>query len=529
MRTLLLISLLLGLVFCDVQAAKPTDAARIKMYYGLAEGHYLSGNQPAANKSLREILRLDPNHAGALELQARILLEKDRDPARPAQAQVTLRAIEASLAADNDSNLREKANLRLARAKLLARSGDAEAAIRELQSLTSQQPDHLEATLTLVALYSAANRWQSVEQLIPALTEQPALADLALYLEGRTAYARGRIGRARAKFEAALETQPDRANRLSPSLYFYRSQCLDALNRPAEARADLLKAFDADFRPESTGEALTAARALLRHREPTRAITLLQALTLNQLTTSTEAWNLLGRAHRLENATALALSAFNESLRIQPDQAPTLALRAGLLRQIGDLDGALADYEKAHDLDPRNPALHYARGLTLLQLEQIPAAAAQLQAAARQLPQQSEITLLAALLQFTTDQRPEARQSLHHYFALQAAAGAGADAPATAHLLAYLLDIRPSAPAPSDFTRYCEGKLSRKALLDAAGSAPTPAAARQQIAAIAFFMAHSSPAQANPAAVRELLQIAAENGSPQQPEALCARWLLRLP
>ena len=527
MRTLLLISLLLGIVFCDVQAAKPSDAARIKMYYGLAEGHYLSGNYPAANKSLREILRLDPNHAGALELQARILLEKNRDPAQPAQAQVTLRAIEASLAADTDSDLREKANLRLARAKLLARSGDAEAAIRELQSLTSQQPDHLEATLTLVALYSAANRWQSVEQLIPALTEQPALADLALYLEGRTAYARGRIGRARAKFEAALETQPDRANRLSPSLYFYRSQCLDALNRPAEARADLQKAFDADFRPESTEEALTAARALLRHREPARAITLLEALTLNQLTTSTEAWNLLGRAHRLENATALALSAFNESLRIQPDQAPTLALRAGLLRQIGDLDGALADYEKAHQLDPHNPALHYARGLTLLQLEQIPAAAAQLQAAARQLPQQSEITLLAALLQFTTDQHPEARQSLQHYFAQQAAAGA--TAPATAHQLAYLLNLQPTTTAPSDFTRYCEGKLSRKALLDAAGSAPTPAAARQQIAAIAFFMAHSPLAQADPAAVRELLQIAAKHGSPQQPEALCARWLLRLP
>ena len=62
-----------------------------------------------------------------------------------------------------------------------------------------------------------------------------------------------------------------------------------------------------------------------------------------------------------------------------------------------------------------------------------------------------------------------------------------------------------------------------------AGSAPTPAAARQQIAAIAFFMAHSPLAQADPAAVRELLQIAAEHGSPQQPEALCARWLLRLP
>jgi predicted Zn-dependent protease len=497
------------------------------MYYGLAEGHFLTGNLTAAQKSLDEILRLDPDHLRALELQARILLQQNSDPAQSTRSQVTLRAIDASLAADTDSNLQEKSNLRLARARLLARSGDTEAAIRELQSLTSQQPNYLEATLTLVALYTAADRWQSVEQLIPALKQQPALEDVALYLEGRTAFARGRLGRARAKFEAALEAQPARANRLSPSLYFYRSQCLDALERHNEARADLLKAFDADFRPESTTEALTAARALLRHDEPARAITLLEALTLNQLTTSTEAWNLLGRAHRLEGATALALSAFNQSLRIQPAQAPTLALRAGLLRQIGDLHGALADYEKAHQLDPQNPALHYARGLTLLQLQQIPAAAAQLQAAARELPQQSEITLLTALLQFTTDQRPEARRSLQHYFAQQATADAEATAPATAHQLAYLLDLQPTAPAPSDFTRYCEGKLSRKALLDAAGSAPTPAAARQQIAAIAFFMAHSPLAQADPAAVRELLQIAADSGAPDQPEALCARWLLK--
>ena len=493
------------------------------MYYGLAEGHYLTGNLRSAQTSLNEILRLDPHYPPALELQARILCQQNTGTTNPARTQGTLRAIEETLAADADPAAPQTAALRIARARLLSRSGQTEDAIRELQSLTSQQPQHLEATLTLVALYSAANRWQSVEQLIPALAEQPALADLALYLEGRTAYARGRIGRARAKFEAALETQPDRANRLSPSLYFYRSQCLDALNRPAEARADLQKAFDADFRPESTTEAHTAARALLRHGEPARAITLLEALTLNQLTATPEAWNLLGRAHRLQGSIPLALSAFNESLRLQPAQATTLALRAGLLRQINDLHGALADYEKAHQLDPENPVLHYARGLTLLQIGQIPAAAAQLQAAASQLPQESEITLLTALLQFTTDQLPEARQSLHHYFAQQA------EAPATAHQLAYLLDIQPTAPAPSDFTRYCEGKLSHKALLDAAGSAPTPAAARKQIAAIAFFMAHSPIAQADPAAVRELLLITAENGSPNQPEALCARWLLHSP
>ena len=524
MRTLPLISFFLGLVVCPL-SAKTADESRLKMYYGLAEGHYLSGNHAAANKSLEEILRLDPKHAPALELQARILLEEGAETTNPARTQLTLRAIDETLASNGGPKVAasEKVNLRLTRARLLARSGETESAIRELQSLASQNPEDLEATLTLVALYSAANRWQSVEQLIPAIASQPALRDLSLYLEGRTAFARGRMGRARAKFESSLKEQPARNNRLSPSLYFYHSQCLDALERPLQAREQLIQAFDSGFRPETTKEALDAARALLRHEQATRALSLLEALTLNQLTSEPEAWNLLGRAHRQENNTALALSAFNESLRIQPKQAATLALRAGLLRQMNDLQGALLDYEQAAALDPQNPALHYARGLTLLQLEQIPAAATQLEIAAKALPHQNEITLLSALLQFTSQNHAKARQSLETYFTYQPIPQAAA------HQLAYLLKLRlhSETHAPSDFTRYCEGKLSQKALLDAAGSAPTPAAARKQIAAIAFFMAHSPIAQADTDIAHKLLEIAADNGSTQQPEALCARWLLK--
>lgn len=506
-------------------SARPeaTDDSRLKMYYGLAEGHYLSGNFPAANKIIQEILRLDPKHPQALELKARLLLEGNPEASATAATTVTLRAIDASLSETSDSASDEASKLRLARARLLARSGETEAAIQALQSLTRQEPGNLEATLTLVALYASVDRWQSVTQLIPAIAAQPTLVDVALYLEGRTAFASGRIGRARAKFEAALEKQPARANRLSPSLYFYRSECLDALKRPEEARVDLLKAIDSGFRPETNDEALSAARALLRHNAPAQAVALLEALTLNQLTDDSEAWNLLGRAHRQENATALAISAFNESLRLDPNQGVTLALRAGLLRQINDLPGALADYEKAVFLDPKNPALRYAYGLTLLQLEQIPAAAEALNAAAEALPQESEIRLLAALLQFTQSKHFQAGQSLAQYFAQEPRPVT------TAHQLAYLLDPETATHAPSDFSRYCEGELSRKELLDLAGRATSPYAARQQIAATAFFMAHSPRALSNPPNRNELLTIAAQNGSVHQPEALCARWLLRLP
>lgn len=518
---IIILTILLLSCLSSSLTAKSEDVARLKMYYGLAEGHYLTGNLSAAKKSLEEILRLDPSHTAALELQARILLSSGQDASQTTSNQVhtTLQAIEQKLD-QTDVLDSQNTNLRLSQAKLLARSGDIEAAIRALQFLTSQQPGNLEATLTLAALYAASDRWASVEQLIPALLDQPALTDVALYLEGRAAYSQGRIGRAREKFEAALDEQPARANRLSPFLYFYRSLCLDALKRTEEAHADLFKALEAGFRPESTKEALITAAALLRHKEPTQAIPILEGLTLNSLTQDAEAWSLLGRAHRLKGSTALALSAFNESLRLNPIQPKTLALRAGLLRQINDHEGALNDYIKAQTIDPQNPALHYALGLCYLQLEAIPQATDHLETAAEKLPKQKEIRLLTALLQFTERKNNCARQSLESYF------DSTAEPNTTALNLAYLLNLDIPMASASDFSLYSKGKLSREACLDQVAIATNPKKARQQIAATAFCMAHSPRSKNEPLVVQELLHIAAKTGSAEQPEAICARWLL---
>ena len=77
---------------------------------------------------------------------------------------------------------------------------------------------------------------------------------------------------------------------------------------------------------------------------------------------------MLGRAHLASGTPTLALSAFNESLLIDSEQAEVLALRGTLLRKIGDLEGALTDYKKAHQFTPSSSVLSYEKGLVLLQL-----------------------------------------------------------------------------------------------------------------------------------------------------------------
>ena len=159
------------------------------------------------------------------------------------------------------------------------------------------------------------------------------------------------------------------------------------MGRHDEAAVDILKALDADFRPETGDEAILASRTLLAAQQIKRAITTLEAITLNRASPSAEAWSLLGRAHLADDATALALSALTQSLSIQPAQADTLALRGALLRRLGDLEGAAADTESALILDPGNPALTYTLGLIRFQQGDLAAAEQRIGLSATRLPE----------------------------------------------------------------------------------------------------------------------------------------------
>jgi tetratricopeptide (TPR) repeat protein len=408
------------------------------------------------------------------------------------------------------------------RARLLTQLGRSEAAIKDLQVLTGQQPQNYEALITLASLYASVGRWESLDAVTKPIASRPELKDVALYLEGRAALAKNRVGTARAKFEAAIDALPKEAQLLRRSLYFYQGICLERLDRHEEAETSILYAIDAGFLPETSEEAVIASRTLLRADRASEAIPILEAITLNRIKPGAEVWAMLGRAHLASDTPTLALSAFNESLLIDPEQLEARALRGSLLRKIGDLEGALADYEVARRLAPDNASIAYAIGLVYLQLGLIPDAEQVISQAAASLKNNPGLQLIHDILAYTLEETDQAKTSLNAY-----KAEVTEKQNTTALYLDFLLDPEASVKLNEDeISQYFKGRFTRKQALDAAGKAETPKQARQQICAAAFWMAQFEQTKGNLVASKELLKIAVDTGNPDLTEYQLAKFQL---
>jgi len=502
-----------------------------RMAYRLTGLLRMAGEEwDAAAEAFRQADADTPANATNLRLAGEAYLEKANRALRDRQVDEAIAAIDQAIEIYEDEtgdDAFEHINrLRTLRARAYARSGNFDAAIRDLRTVLARQPHDLATRITLASLYAAADRYEALRGLLDPLEGKPALADIYHYFEGRLAFAEDRLGTARRHFEAALQEAPDNNSALHANLHFYRALCLQRLGRPDEAKPALTAAIQNNFRPETLEEATAAARMLMRSNRAKDAIPILEAVTLNRIDGSPAAWALLGRAHQSEGDTALALSAFNESLAGDPAQPGTLALRGSLLRSIGDLEGAAADFENALVLSPQEGAIHYALGLTYLRGGSIGRAANSLRRAAKIQPDNASIQLLHALLAFATRQYDTARAAILDYESLVA----GNPNP-TVHYLNYLLGR--SMPEPSEqsetfmrFVDYCSGKLGRKAVIDHAGLAVSEELARKQICAAAFWMAQHERLTDSSAAAKELLELCVDLDLPESTKFQLARWQL---
>ena len=516
----------------DIRAAK-----QLLGLLRMAEGEW-----DDAAIAFKEIYLADPETAStSLRLTSEAYLEKARVKLEDGAQDEAIAAIDQAIVVYKGQTgkeaLQQRNTLRLLRAQLLTQIGRFELAITDLQNFTTQQPQNFEALITLASLYASVERWESLEAVIKPIAKRPELRDVVLYLEGRAALAKNRVGTARAKFEAAIQALPKEADLLRRTLFFYRGLCLQKLGRNEESVTSILEAIDAGFRPETSEEALIASHILLRADRASDAIPILEAITLNQINPDAEAWAMLGRAHIITETPTLALSAFNESLLIDSERAEVLALRGALLRKIGDLEGALADYTKAHQLIPSSPVLSYEKGLVLLQLGRPEEAEGSLQIAARKLTTHYTLDLIHATCAYVVGKTESAIESLTKYLA-----EIPKDSEPSAIYLARLLQVdfdkdRSGVNWGSDSAKniqaatlgdpvlqYYNSVANRKAVLDWAGIAKSPKQARQQICAAAFWMAQWEKAYGDPAKTKELLKIAVDSGSPSLTEWQLANW-----
>jgi tetratricopeptide (TPR) repeat protein len=529
----------------QVMQAAPIDgddyrvASKLLGLLLMAEGDWDTAadtfNQLYLDNPETAVISLELASEAYLEKAGNALNQGDTDAAVDAITQ----ALEVHQQQQGKASFKQRTALRMMRARVLTQAGRLDEAIEDLQVITNQQPDNLEAYVTLASLYASAKRWDSLQGIIATIAAKPELQDIALYLEGRAALATGRAGSAREKFERALRLLSDGQSKLRASLEFYHGVCFDLTGRKADGDSEILKALDGGFRPETTEEAILASRTLLRAKQTKRAITTLEAITLNRVSPSAEAWTLLGRAHLSDEATALALSALNQSLSLQPKQAETLALRGTLLRKLGDLQGAAADTESALILDPSNPALTYNLGLIRFQQGNLVAAEQSIGLSAQLLPENPGIQLLHALLAYNISAPKTARNALDDYLVLvteqtnesawylEYALVAAVDSNHAALQLSQRIKSSDASAALKNFLGYIRGELDRKAVLDAAGRAEKAAVAQQQICEAAYWLAQHERLSQHPTAAAELLKLATQIGNSDMPEFQFAQWQLK--
>lgn len=499
------------------------DALVAQQLKGLIE--MAEGNWEEAAEVFKAMSRTTHKQSeSSRRLASEAYLEKAKDHLKNGNGAAAILSIDQAITlyekVSGTEALQAKTSLKLLRARTLVRIGKPKEAISGLRQLLAGSPENLEVITTLASIYARTGDWDSLDELVEPLAAQPELIDVTLYLEGRIALARDRVGTARKKFEEAIELQKNKETGLLPSLLFYRGLCLQRLDRKEQATAAMEEAMKKGFQPETADEAVVLAKMLLRAGKAELAIPILEK---NLLSTEKDpkfanAWSVLGRAHEKAGNTSLAISALNESLSLQTNQSVSLALRGSLLRQIGDLEGALADYENASALDPSNKSLLYALSLTYLQLGQLQYAEQKLGQAVQSSPQQRGQVLLHSLLAYASGKSSTAAFSLEKYFEL-----ATEETNSSAHYLNYLLHA--DAKGLNDpVIDYLKGKASRKEVLDWAGRAETPEFARSRICSAAYWLAQKEHLHGANVLRDELLKIALETGTPENPEWQFARW-----
>lgn len=440
----------------------------------------------------------------------------------------------------NSSCLKECNNLRMLRIHILTQSGRVNEAIESLQAIAGEQPENFETLVTLASLYASLERWESLQEILKSIAVNPQLQDIVFYLEGRIALAKGRIGTAREKFEAALRILPDQSKKLRASIEFYQAVCFEKVGRLEECDATIIRSLNNGFQPETVEETMVTCRSLMRSGENSRAITLLEGLVLNPVPLPPEFWNMLGRAHMANGSKTLALSAFNQSLRIRPDQVEILALRGSLLRAIGDLEGAAADMENALTVGSENASISYSLGLTYFQMGDLISAKQLLGQSAQQVPDNLGIQLLYSLLAYNTGADKDAQSALETYLANVTALKANESAFYLEYVLIAEKNLQQAiekldqrtqsinaAPMLENFLAYAQGKLDRKAVLDAAGHAESPELARKQLCEAAYWLAQHERVRGHTKEATELLELATQIGSKDYSEYLFAQWLLK--
>ncbi|RMH17894.1 MAG: tetratricopeptide repeat protein [Acidobacteria bacterium] len=258
--------------------------------------------------------------------------------------------------------------------------GALEEAAAALRAQLEREPQDVAGRLRLAEVALEAGRVEAARALFEAARELPGAAAAARYGLGRLAALAGRYDEAAAHFEAVLAAQDDASSVRYPLALAYRE-----LGRLAEARREL------------------ARRGQTPVRFPDPRLEGLAKLTTGATTHLYRG----GLALRLGRRD-VARRHFERAVELDPRDPEAHRALAFLLAESGDAAGALEHFRRAIALDPGNALLRYNAGTLLMQRGDLAAAVEQLRAAVREAPSFAEAWLNLASSLARSGKRQEA-------------------------------------------------------------------------------------------------------------------------
>lgn len=303
----------------------------------------------------------------------------------------------------------------------LARLGRTEESLRSYREALRLEPAFLAALRGAAEVEYQARRPEARETLEEILALEPSDATAHAML-ATLAYERRDCAAAAHHFERGRAAVDGQASAL-----WQFGHCLFALGRPVEAAAvfERLSAMD----PANDQVRFNVALCLYQSKRYRDAVAALQPLAQRSLVDG-DVLNLLADAHEAEGQVAEAIAALqravslypreeshylslaalclkhesyelgleiaNVGLRNVPGSARLHAMRAAIRAQLGDFDGAQADFEQAARLDPAQPGGPVGLSLTMRQTGRLEESIELLRAQVRQRPHDPAINLLLA-------------------------------------------------------------------------------------------------------------------------------------
>lgn len=274
---------------------------------------------------------------------------------------------------------------RPAHAVFLFQQGQREAALKEFQHISAEDPKDHAAKIQLIQAYLLTSHLEAAEQELDALLKRNSKDRTALLERSRLYLATGRVPEAQSDLDLVLALEPHLA-----LAHYLKAQADQAQKAPDLRQQELYSTLSAD--PDFLAARLELAQGLIDQRSAQTALEVLaQAPEAQKHTTEfivQRNWALFA----LSESTELRKS-INDGLAIRKD--PSLLLQDVYLR-LGtkDLAGARKSAEALLQLDPQNGRALDALAQTYLRDGNTVAALAVLRTAAQKYPRSAGLQFL---------------------------------------------------------------------------------------------------------------------------------------